>query len=79
MMAVDILPAEIPRDASIDFSRVLKRFLPELDRADFSERFEALSLPAELKRAVIVYRGELTPDYTYLQSFLEPKLSDGIA
>ncbi len=72
MMAVDILPAEIPRDASVDFSRVLKRFLPELDRADFSERFEALSLPAELKRAVIVHRGELTPDYAYLQSFIEP-------
>jgi alpha-aminoadipic semialdehyde synthase len=71
MMAVDILPAEIPRDASVDFSRVLKRFLPGLDRADFSEPFETLSLPAELKRAVIVYRGELTPDFAYLQSFIE--------
>jgi alpha-aminoadipic semialdehyde synthase len=73
MMAVDILPAEIPRDASVDFSRVLKRFLPELDRADFSSDFKALSLPAELKRAVIVHRGELTPDYAYLKSFLEPR------
>jgi len=27
-------------------------------------------LPAELKRAVIVYQGELTPDYAYLKSFL---------
>ena len=73
MMAVDILPAEIPRDASVDFSRVLKRFLPELDQADFSVGFDAISLPAELKRAVIVYRGELTPDYAYLKAFIEPK------
>jgi len=75
MMAVDILPAEIPRDASVDFSRVLKRFLPELEQADLSVGFDALSLPAELKRAVIVYRGELTPDYAYLKSFMEPKAS----
>jgi len=72
MMAVDILPAEIPRDASCDFSRVLKRFLPEMDRADFSKDFATLALPAELKRAVIVYRGELTPDYVYLKPFLDP-------
>jgi alpha-aminoadipic semialdehyde synthase len=73
MMAVDILPAEIPRDASVEFSRVLQRLLPELNRADFSEGFEALRLPAELKRAVIVYRGELTPDYAYLKPSLEPQ------
>jgi saccharopine dehydrogenase (NAD+, L-lysine forming) len=73
VMAVDILPAEIPRDASADFSRVLKGFLPEIERADFSKGFEALALPAELKRAVIVYRGELTPDYAHLHSFIEPQ------
>jgi hypothetical protein len=33
--------------------------------------FDGLLLPAELKRAVIVYRGELTPDYAYLKSFLK--------
>jgi alpha-aminoadipic semialdehyde synthase len=70
MMAVDILPAEIPRESSADFSRVLARFLPEIEKADFSRDFEGLPLPPELKRAVIVYRGELTPDYAYLKSFL---------
>lgn len=70
VMAVDILPAEIPREASIDFSRVLKRLLPDLAKADFSKRFAEVSLPDELKRAVVVYRGELTPDYAYLASFL---------
>jgi alpha-aminoadipic semialdehyde synthase len=72
MMAVEILPSEIPRESSIDFSRVLKQFLPRLATADLSKRFAELDLPSELKRAVIVYRGELTPDYTYLNSFLAP-------
>ena len=70
MMAVDILPAEIPRESSADFSRVLARLLPEIEKADFSKGFDGLLLAAELKRAVIVYRGELTPDYAYLKSFL---------
>jgi alpha-aminoadipic semialdehyde synthase len=70
MMAVDILPAEIPRESSADFSRVLAKFLPEIEKADFSKDFDGLMLPTELKRAVIVYRGELTPDYRYLKAFL---------
>jgi saccharopine dehydrogenase (NAD+, L-lysine forming) len=72
MMAVEILPSEIPRESSIDFSRVLKQFLPHIAMADLSKRFAELALPPELKRAVIVYRGELTPDYAYLNSFLAP-------
>ena len=70
MMAVDILPAEIPRESSADFSRVLARLLPQMAKADFSKDFDGILLPAELKRAVIVYQGELTPDYAYLKSFL---------
>ncbi|MCU0560940.1 MAG: bifunctional lysine ketoglutarate reductase /saccharopine dehydrogenase family protein [Desulfobacterales bacterium] len=72
MMAVDILPSEIPRESSADFSRVLKPLLPHLAAADVSKPFAELALPPELKRAVIVYKGELTPDYAYLDSFLAP-------
>jgi len=70
-MAVDILPSELPREASVYFSRVLKPFLPAMAQCDFSLPFEACSLPPEIKRAVIVYRGKLTPDYQYIQSFLD--------
>jgi alpha-aminoadipic semialdehyde synthase len=67
VMAVDILPTEIPREASDHFSGVLKDFLPELATADFSLPFEDLALPDALKRATIVHRGQLTPDYRYLE------------
>ena len=70
VMAVDILPSELPRDASNDFSRVLQPYLPALAAADYSAPFDALDLPPEIKRAVIVHRGELTPAYRYLQQHL---------
>jgi alpha-aminoadipic semialdehyde synthase len=70
LMAVDILPSELPREASIDFSRVLTPFLPALAKCDFSAPFDECALPPELKRAMIVHRGRLTPDYQYLQDFL---------
>ena len=71
VMAVDILPSELPRDASEDFSRILKDFIPAIAEADFSAPFEDLALPAPIKRAVIVHRGELTPDFAYLRRYLE--------
>jgi alanine dehydrogenase len=71
VMAVDILPSELPRDASEDFSAVLKEFIPAIVDADLSAPFEELALPAPVKRAVIVHRGELTPDFDYLKRYLE--------
>ncbi|MEW5825271.1 MAG: bifunctional lysine ketoglutarate reductase /saccharopine dehydrogenase family protein [Candidatus Bipolaricaulota bacterium] len=70
VMAVEILPSELPREASIYFSAVLKRFVPALATADFSVGLDALDLPLELKRAVIAYRGELAPDYAHLEQHL---------
>jgi alpha-aminoadipic semialdehyde synthase len=70
VMAVDILPSELPRDASADFSRVLKPFVPAMACADYSRPFEELDLPPEIKRAVIVHRGELTPAYAHLAEYL---------
>jgi alpha-aminoadipic semialdehyde synthase len=70
MMAVEILPSELPREASAYFSKILQRFVPTIARADFSGRFEECRLTDELRRAVIVYRGELTPAYRYLEQHL---------
>jgi alpha-aminoadipic semialdehyde synthase len=69
-MAVEILPSELPREASAYFSTILKRFVPAIAAADYSRDFESLDLPPELKRAVIVYRGALTPAYQYLEQHL---------
>jgi len=71
VMAVDILPSELPREASADFSQILKPFLPAIARCDFSATFGECNLPPEIKRAVIAYQGQLTPDYQYIREFLE--------
>jgi alpha-aminoadipic semialdehyde synthase len=71
IMAVDILPAELPREASAYFGRVLKPFIPAIARCDLSVPFEDCNLPPEIKRAVIAYQGQLTPDYEYIQDYLD--------
>ena len=70
VMAIDNLPAEIPLESSIHFSGTLKRFVPALAAADFTSDFDQCRLPPEIRRAVILYRGSFTPDYTYMQDFL---------
>ncbi len=71
IMAVDILPSELPRDASAYFSNVLKEFIPAIAEADFGVDFDDLELPAPIKKALILHRGKLTPDYEYISNFLD--------
>ncbi|MCC5942212.1 MAG: hypothetical protein JJU37_11785 [Balneolaceae bacterium] len=70
VMAVDILPSELPRESSEHFSSSLKPFISSLASADFSVSFDELNLAEELKRAIIVYKGSLTDQYAYLDEYL---------
>jgi len=70
VLAVDILPAELPREASEEFSSALSPFLPALAAADFDVPFSELALPPQLLGAVIAHRGKLTPDYRYIEAHL---------
>lgn len=71
VMAVDILPSEIPRDSSTYFSSELKSFVPEIAGADYTGTLEESGLSDEVKRGVILWRGEFTPDYEYMRKFLK--------
>lgn len=66
IMAVDNLPCELPKEATESFGAALVELLPGAVTADFAAAFEALELPAELRRAVIAHRGELAPSFRYL-------------
>jgi alpha-aminoadipic semialdehyde synthase len=70
IMAVDNLPCELPIESSTTFGAALAPLLPALAACDFSLDFAACALPPELKRATIVYHGELSPGYSYLKQFL---------
>lgn len=70
VLAVDNLPCELPRESSENFSRALKSFVLQMAQANWDVPFEDLDVPAPIKSAVIVHRGSLTSDYTYLNQFL---------
>lgn len=69
--AVDILPAELPRDASLGFSAALEPFVEAIAACDANGTLEASGLPPEIARSCVVWRGELTPDYAYLAEHLQ--------
>ena len=62
VMAIDNLPSELPRDASVFFGeQLLQHILPEFTRACQSE---------VLRRATIAEKGSLTPAFEYLQDYV---------
>ncbi len=71
VMAIDNLPAEISLESSIFFSQSLKSLIPSIARADYSKDFEHCSLPPALKKAVILFKGELTPDFKYMKKYVQ--------
>lgn len=71
VMAVDNLPAELPREASEAFGTALTPFVYAMGACDYSQPFDALDLPMEVKKAVIAHRGKLTPKFEYLSEFVE--------
>ncbi len=70
VLAVGNLPAEVPRDSSAGFSSALAPLVPLLASADFSGPLPASGLPHELVRAVILWKGEFTPAFRYMEEFL---------
>ena len=70
IMAVDNLPCELPKESSIEFSSTLLTFIPNIVKADFNTDFESLDLPSEIKKAVILYHGKLTPNYKYISKYI---------
>ncbi len=70
MMTTDCLPCELPAEASESFTNSLLPYVPAMASADWSLPFDQLDLPAPIKRAVVLSRGELTPPFRYMEKFL---------
>ncbi|MBN2245251.1 MAG: hypothetical protein JW755_05335 [Candidatus Aminicenantes bacterium] len=70
VMTIDNLPAEIPLESSVFFSETLKPYVPQIARADYKTVFKKCQLPDPIKKAVILYQGELAPDFEYMKKFL---------
>jgi len=70
VMGVDNLPCELPKESSHAFSKILYDYVPDIAKTDFSQNFEKCTLPPAIKKAVILYHGELTPNYQYMNKYL---------
>ena len=71
LMTVDNLPCELPRESSTSFGEALMPFVAAIAKAGYWAELEELALPTEIKKAVIVYNGELTKEYKYLEEYLK--------
>jgi alpha-aminoadipic semialdehyde synthase len=71
IMAVDILPSELPKESSISFADALFDFVNPIASCDYSTSFEDIILPNSIKNALILVNGELTPEYKYLKKYLK--------
>jgi alpha-aminoadipic semialdehyde synthase len=71
VMAIDNLPCEFPKEASAEFSHVLKNFVYEIYHANFEKSFDELELSYPIKKALILHKGKLTKDYLYLNQHLK--------
>lgn len=74
VMSVDNLPCELPRESSEHFSTLLRDLIPAFIQANFKDDLDSLNLPSSLKKAIIVYQGDLAPDFRYLQEHLDKEL-----
>jgi hypothetical protein len=64
-LAVDFLPCELALDASSHFSSLLKNWVEILASSDKDKPLDEQGLPAELKRAVFICNGKLTPNFEH--------------
>ncbi len=71
IMAIDNLPTELPRDASVEFSRLVRDYVYQIALHAALDISNHAALPAELRRAVITEGKKLTKEYSYLRKFIK--------
>ena len=71
VMAVTNLPCEFSADASIQFSGELAPFYKSIVSTDYKKSFDDSELAPEIKRAVIMWKGEFTEAFKYMKEYIE--------
>jgi len=71
VMAVTNLPCEFSADASIQFGGDLAPFYNNIVSADYKKSIDDSELAPEIKRAVIMWNGEFTEEFKYMEAFIE--------
>lgn len=75
VMAIDNLCAGLPVDASVAFGTMLLPYLEGLIAADWVHEGLPQGLPADVERAVVTHKGQLTERFKYLYTPLRSGLA----
>ncbi|MFQ5952611.1 MAG: hypothetical protein ACE5JK_04300 [Candidatus Omnitrophota bacterium] len=71
VLAVDNLPAELPKDSSDSFSVLVRDYVYQLAAHGIKDVTNHIAIPREIRKAVVVQEGRLTKDYKYLRKHLK--------
>jgi len=66
VLAIDNLPAELPKDASQEFSALIRDYVYQVSAHGVYDLTKHSALPIEIRSAVIAQKGKLTKDFKYL-------------
>ena len=70
VLAVDNLPSELPKDASVEFGSVIREYVYQIAAHGVIDITQHAALPAETRRAVITEGGKLSENFRYLKKYL---------
>jgi len=70
IMAVENLPAEVPKEATEYFGDKLDDFVPFLANANFDGDLPDLKLPKPLMNGLILFKGEFTERFAYMEKYI---------
>ncbi len=70
VLAVDNLPAELPADASDDFSGLIRDYVYQIAAHGINDITHHMAIPAEIRNAVVTQNGRLTKGSSYLKKFI---------
>jgi alpha-aminoadipic semialdehyde synthase len=68
---VDNLPAELPKDASEEFSSAIRDYVYQVAAHGVKDITHHIAIPAEIRRAVITQNGKLTKNFSYLRKYMK--------
>ena len=70
VLAVDNLPAELPKDASDHFSGLIRDYVYQIAVHGAKDITRHMAIPAEIRDAVITQGGRLTKNSSYLGKYI---------
>lgn len=70
VLAIDNLPAEMPKDASDDFSDLIRDYVYQIAAHGINDITNHMAIQSEIRKAVVAQDGKLSQNSGYLKRFL---------